>query len=135
MSKPRREDLTGQKFERLKVIEFDHVSDDGQAYYKCECECGTQKIIAAHNLRSGKTRSCGCLQKEATRKANKINKQKALKTFNVGQASEIKLKKKYKKQGNRRSGKVKQYKLSPTELKEYLKELETKEVKYVGNRG
>ena len=130
----KREDLTGQVFDRWTVIEFDHVSDSGHAYYKCKCECGTEKIVGAHNLKSGKTRSCGCLQREATKKSNKKNKQKILSTFNIGQASEIKLKGNYTAKGSRRGGKVKQLKLSPVELERYLRGLKTKEVQYVGTR-
>ena len=30
------------------------------SYWKCRCECGTEKIIHGANLRSGATLSCGC---------------------------------------------------------------------------
>lgn len=29
----------------------------------CQCDCGTQKVILASNLRTGHTLSCGCLGK------------------------------------------------------------------------
>ena len=38
-------------------------------YWLCQCDCGKQCICQKENLRSGVTRSCGCLQ-EAQRKAN-----------------------------------------------------------------
>ena len=38
-------------------------------YWLCQCDCGKQCICRKENLRSGVTRSCGCLQ-EAQRKVN-----------------------------------------------------------------
>ena len=38
-------------------------------YWLCQCDCGKQCICQKENLRSGVTRSCGCLQ-EAQRKVN-----------------------------------------------------------------
>ena len=32
--------------------------------WNCLCECGNSKLIRGSSLRSGATRSCGCLQKE-----------------------------------------------------------------------
>ena len=53
----RLEDLTGQKFGKLTAIE--RVNNEG--YWKWQCECGKQKIIKADSVKSGRTRSCGCL--------------------------------------------------------------------------
>ena len=50
-------DLTGQKFGKLTAIE--KVNNEG--YWKWQCECGKQKIIKADSVKSGRTRSCGCL--------------------------------------------------------------------------
>lgn len=36
----------------------------------CKCDCGNEKIILLDSLRSGKTKSCGCIQKENTRNSN-----------------------------------------------------------------
>lgn len=30
----------------------------------CVCDCGNKKVIQLHNLRSGHTKSCGCLKKQ-----------------------------------------------------------------------
>lgn len=65
-----KEDLTGQQFGRLTVIERaeDHIKPNGQsiAMWKCQCSCKdkTIKIISGAHLRRGETLSCGCLQKE-----------------------------------------------------------------------
>ncbi len=56
-------DLTGARFGRLVVLKQSIGSGRG-AYWLCECDCGTQKVIASSCLRSGKTKSCGCLHDE-----------------------------------------------------------------------
>lgn len=63
-------DLTGRTFGRLKVIER---SADNCEYsqprprWLCECECGNKAVVLGANLRSGMTRSCGCLRSEKAR--------------------------------------------------------------------
>ena len=56
----KRIDLTGQKFERWTVISFDRCEND-RTFWKCRCDCGNEKIIDGRVLRSGKSKSCGCL--------------------------------------------------------------------------
>jgi hypothetical protein len=53
-------DLTGQTFERWTVQSFHHRSEFGQAYWLCECACGTIKPVLGSSLRSGGSKSCGC---------------------------------------------------------------------------
>lgn len=36
----------------------------GQSYMICRCDCGTEKEIALSSLRTGRSKSCGCYQKE-----------------------------------------------------------------------
>jgi len=36
------------------------------------CICGTEKAIDDHSVRAGKTKSCGCLNRESLRDRNKI---------------------------------------------------------------
>ncbi len=54
-------DLTGQVFEKLKVIRYDHTNKKGEACWLCDCECGNQTIISGSSLSGGYTKSCGCL--------------------------------------------------------------------------
>lgn len=55
-------DLVGQKFYHLTVIERDGSDKNGQARWKCQCDCGNPNLITVlgGNLRRGHTRSCGC---------------------------------------------------------------------------
>lgn len=57
-------DLTGQKFGRLTVIERVENAKDGQACWLCQCECGNTKIVRAGDLRRRNTKSCGCIKRE-----------------------------------------------------------------------
>ena len=36
-----------------------------ERWFRCVCECGVERDFLLHRLRSGKTRSCGCLRKVA----------------------------------------------------------------------
>jgi hypothetical protein len=63
-----REDLTGQTFGFLRVIELHHV-EDGHGYWLCEClwprgprggKCGKRTIVRDAKLKNGRTVSCGC---------------------------------------------------------------------------
>lgn len=56
--------MTGQRFGRLTVQERAlHHSGRGVAWLVL-CDCGETRIVAGSSLRSGNTRSCGCLQRE-----------------------------------------------------------------------
>lgn len=52
-------DLKGQKFSRLTAIEY-----IGSGTWRCKCDCGNYTNATTGNLRSGHTKSCGCLNKE-----------------------------------------------------------------------
>jgi hypothetical protein len=56
-------DLTGKKFGRLTVLQFE-FKKGRHKYWKCLCICGKSKIACGSNLRGGKTASCGCLRIE-----------------------------------------------------------------------
>lgn len=58
-------DLAGQRFGRLLVIARAASDLKGGSRWFCLCSCGIQRVIAAHNLKRGHTKSCGCLQKQA----------------------------------------------------------------------
>lgn len=65
-------DLTGKKYGRLSVVEFDRIQNH-KTYWKCVCDCGLAVIATGNNLRSGNTSSCGCLRRETTRVRGKMN--------------------------------------------------------------
>lgn len=60
-------DLSGGKYGKLTVIGVERRVG-GKAYWNCVCDCGGKCVVSGTDLRSGHTRSCGCLLKETRRK-------------------------------------------------------------------
>lgn len=60
------EDLTGQKFNRLTVLERAENTKSGCTRWLCKCDCGNTKIVMSSHLKSGRTKSCGCYNREMT---------------------------------------------------------------------
>ena len=65
---PKKIDLTGRRFGRLTVIEEAPQAKPGKTRWLCKCECGKEKIVAGRELRTGDTKSCGCLKSELVAK-------------------------------------------------------------------
>lgn len=62
-------DLTGLKFGRLTILS--HVPNGAsKTKWYCCCECGTHRTVIGSDLKSGKTKSCGCLSSDNTIKSN-----------------------------------------------------------------
>lgn len=63
--------MEGRRCGRLTVtVQADYVPDR-PVHWHCVCDCGRACIVDGSYLRSGHTRSCGCLQREASRAANR----------------------------------------------------------------
>jgi len=56
---------TGDRFTRLTVVSFSHHDHRHRRHYEVQCDCGKIKTVQGSLLRSGNTRSCGCLSNEA----------------------------------------------------------------------
>jgi hypothetical protein len=69
------DDLVGLKFGRLTVISLsDYKTKQQKKYWVCECICGNKTIVNTDTLKSGKTKSCGCLRDEKIRETGLNNK-------------------------------------------------------------
>lgn len=55
-------DLTGMRFGRWLVIERASNPKGTRAVWLCKCDCGNTNIVTGKDLRSGRTKSCGCLR-------------------------------------------------------------------------
>lgn len=64
--------MIGQQFGRLTVTAAAEPRGFQRAWF-CTCECGVVKSVRAGDLRSGKTRSCGCLYREAIGQRSKTH--------------------------------------------------------------
>lgn len=57
----KRIDLSGNKYNRLTVVEYSHSDKNGNSFWKCECSCGNVGVFKGSSLKNGSTQSCGCL--------------------------------------------------------------------------
>lgn len=80
-------DLTGKTFGRLRVIERagtwrpTKYSVKSAPVWRCLCDpalggCGRETAVLGHHLRSGGTRSCGCLRSESLASRSKREEDK-----------------------------------------------------------
>lgn len=68
----KKNDLTGRKFGRLTVL-YENKDDPRKEKYRfsiwhCKCDCGNECDVFVTVLTQGKTKSCGCLQKDIVSK-------------------------------------------------------------------
>lgn len=74
----------GEKFGRLAAVRFIGVETNYHKRWMFACECGNQIVLRVNRVRSGHTRSCGCLRDEMSAERmrgnrNSVGKQYALK--------------------------------------------------------
>lgn len=69
-------DISGKRFGRILVLKY-----VGNSRWLCRCDCSNEKIIRRDALIQGRTKSCGCFQKEI---AAKQVRQRSLKHGDFG---------------------------------------------------
>ena len=57
-------EMTGKTFGRLTILARAENSSSGKVQWSARCECGALVVVKADRLRSGMTRSCGCIKRE-----------------------------------------------------------------------
>lgn len=57
----RYKDMTGTRWGMLTAIEYVGKDKHNNALWRCECDCGNEKVVSRRSLISGSSRSCGCL--------------------------------------------------------------------------
>jgi hypothetical protein len=58
-------DISGQRYRRLVAIS-PHSQDKFQRWkWNCVCDCGRMVVVSSNNLRTGNSKSCGCLDAES----------------------------------------------------------------------
>lgn len=64
----------GQTFERLTVLRIlEERSNRGHILTECQCICGNKTIVPLSSIKSGHTRSCGCLEAEGNNYAHRLS--------------------------------------------------------------
>jgi hypothetical protein len=66
-------DIIGQRFGRLVVLGREPNRRDNRTLWLARCDCGAEKVVVGHQLRSGSTTSCGCLHSEDLAERNRVN--------------------------------------------------------------
>lgn len=90
--KESRMDLTGQRYNRWTVIEEAPPMIDSNGYPRrmwwAKCDCGTKRIVSQASLRSGASKSCGCLKNEVAaelgRNSKKYNQYDLSNEYGIG---------------------------------------------------
>lgn len=59
-------DMVGMRFGKLTVLK-EAYTRKSKHYWLCRCDCGNEKIVEEYHLKSGRTKSCGCLRKQKLR--------------------------------------------------------------------
>ncbi len=67
---PPLKDFVGKRFGQLTVIAYEGKRA-GMHRWHCKCDCGNETVVGQTLLQTGKTKSCGCLQK--TQIINNLN--------------------------------------------------------------
>ncbi len=67
----KRIDFTNQTNNYWKAIEY-----AGKEHWKCQCRCGTIKIISTNSFKSGKSKSCGCWHSPNDKEYNERTKKR-----------------------------------------------------------
>lgn len=65
-------DITGERFGRLVAVECVGKGNEGYLW-RCKCDCGNETISPVKYLRSGNTKSCGCLRDDKIAKVNQTH--------------------------------------------------------------
>jgi hypothetical protein len=63
-------DLKNKKFGKLTVIERAPASNEKEAMWKCQCDCGNIVVTRGSSLRCGASKTCGCSRIEWSQTGN-----------------------------------------------------------------
>jgi hypothetical protein len=66
-------DISGSRFGRLLAIEKVGSDKKGRALWNCKCDCGNVCVKTSEHIRSGNTKSCGCLMVSVFNTVNKTH--------------------------------------------------------------
>lgn len=74
------EDFVGKKYGRLTVvaIELRLCGRQRASFAKCRCSCGAAAVVLLQNLKSGATKSCGCLRTCSNKKRSTHGKSRTV---------------------------------------------------------
>lgn len=68
-----RENLIGNRYDRLVVIEFSHINTHRVSCWKCRCDCGQERIVQSGILKRRNPQSCGCHSREMASRIHTVH--------------------------------------------------------------
>lgn len=78
------EDISGKKFNKLTALEYAGQGNRRRTYWICQCECGNKVRVQTVHLKSGHTKSCGCVMKDNQKNIGKLNYVNGLSQTRIG---------------------------------------------------
>lgn len=76
----KRKEISGQKFNMWNVLECAGKNKSGGYLWKCQCDCGTIRVVEGRSVRTGTSKGCGCARKKGhskngiqTRKSERLH--------------------------------------------------------------
>ena len=57
----------GDRFGLLSVVSEVGRDASGKCLFKCQCDCGNEKVVSSSDLKAGRIVSCGCRKSKAAR--------------------------------------------------------------------
>lgn len=54
------EDFTGRRYGLWTVTGFSHSTKSRMRYWRCRCDCGTERVVSGPDMKRGGTTGCGC---------------------------------------------------------------------------
>lgn len=83
-SMPPAVNLVGQKFNRWTVLSR-NPKQHKESLWNCVCECGTESVLTASNLKGNRSKSCGCWRDERNSKDNSTHKRSKTQVYTTWQ--------------------------------------------------
>lgn len=68
-------DIVGQQFGELTVLDVAEKNEYGEIQYKCRCSCGSETVVTRSGLKMGRVKSCGHLRYSTFDPQSEIGKQ------------------------------------------------------------
>ena len=68
-----KKNITGERFNRLTAVKYVGVNKHKHSVWECRCDCGKTVNIPIGALRTGNTKSCGCLNLELISSMNRTH--------------------------------------------------------------
>lgn len=76
-------DLTGSRFGMLTVVGEDFGSKMRHKVWRCMCDCGAISNVRGNSLKTGNTKSCGCLATKVLQERNTKHNMSKTKLYEV----------------------------------------------------